>query len=86
MYFSFQNTNIFLRNSLKILLHQFHDNEHGYSYYSKKKGEAERGRGEGGKDVEYNGAMEQMFFKSGERSGSKNLIKAAARRRSHRRV
>lgn len=52
----------------------------------KAKQKEKRVRGRGGKDVEYNGAMEQMFFKSGERSGSKNLIKAAARRRSHRRV
>lgn len=52
---------------------------------AKQKEKRVRGRG-WGKDVEYNGAMEQMFFKSGERSGSKNLIKAAARRRSHRRV
>lgn len=78
---------VFLGNSLKILHSQrkmqFQDNEYRCSYRSKRKRKRKKREREKQRTVGYKGTTEQMFFKSGERSGSKNLIKAAARRGSH---
>lgn len=78
-YFDKYATRTIISWKLKILYSQqkmqFQDNEYRCSVSLKAK---ERERSKGRLDT-----TEQMFFKSGERSGSKNLIKAAARRGSH---